>query len=92
MFRSLFSLVDRFLLGRRGCLALLLVCLGLAGCSNLDLRGERFSDNELSNLAGEMRHSDATASSDAFSNKARQIDKNLGGTRPFSSSDSLLAP
>jgi hypothetical protein len=91
MFGFLSILVDRFLLGRCGCLAVLVVCLGMSGCSNLNLRGERFSDNELSDLAGELRQTDATGPSDAFSNKARQIDRNLGGARPFSS-ENLLAP
>ena len=92
MFRFLSPLIDRFLLGGCGCLAVLVVCLGMAGCSNLNLRGEPFSDNELSNVAGQLRQADATGPSDAFSNKARQIDRNLGGSRPFSPGDGLLAP
>ena len=91
MFGFLSILVDRLPLGRCLCLAVLVVCLGTSGCSRLNLRGEPFSDNELSNFAGEVRQADATGPSDAFSNKARQIDRNLGGTRPFSS-DSLLSP
>ncbi len=91
MFRFLSLMVDRFPPGRCCCLAVLIVCLVTAGCSNLNLRGERFADNELSNFAGELRHADTAGPSDAVSNKARQIDKNLGGPRPFSS-DSLLSP
>jgi hypothetical protein len=92
MLGFLSNLVDRFPLGRCWCLAVLVACLGTAGCSNLNLRGERFSDNELSNLAGELRQADTAGPSDAFSNKARQIDRNLGGSRPISSGESWLAP
>ena len=91
MFRFLFTLVDRLPLGRWLCLSVLAVCLGTAGCSPMNLRGEPFADNELSNFAGELRHADQTGPSDAFSNKARQIDRNLGGPRPFSP-EGLLTP
>lgn len=81
MFGSLLTLVDRLPFGRWCCLAVLAVCLGVSGCTNLNLRGDGFTDNELSNLAGQIRGGDQTVQSDAFSNKARQIDRNLGGTR-----------
>ena len=81
MFVSLLTLVDRLPFGRWCCLALLAVCLGVSGCTNLNLRGEGFPDNDLSDLAGQIRRGDQDVHSDAFSNKARQIDRNLGGTR-----------
>jgi hypothetical protein len=58
----------------------------------MNLRGDGFVDNELSNLAGQMRQADELGRSHAFSNKARQIDRNLGGSRPGTPSDNLLAP
>lgn len=82
MFGSLLPLVDRFPFGRWCCLALLAGCLGMSGCTNLNLRGDGFTDNELSNLARQVRGGDHPGQSDAFSNKARQIDMNLGGSRP----------
>jgi hypothetical protein len=91
MFGFLTYLVDRLPPGRCLCLVVLVVCLGASGCSKLDLRGDSFSDNELSNFAGQMRQADSAGPSDAFSNKARQIDRNLGGTRPFSA-DGLVSP
>ena len=74
--------------GRRCGLAVVVVCLGISGCTNLDLRGDRFADNELSNTARQMRAAAADAPSDAFSNKARQIDRSLGGARQVTPGDS----
>jgi len=82
MFGSLLPGVDRLPFGRWCCLAVLAGCLGISGCTNLNLRGDSFPDNGLSNLAGQIRGGDQAAHSDAFSNKARQIDMNLGGSRP----------
>ena len=80
---ALSILVDRLPLGRWCCLALLAACLGTSGCANLNLRGEYFPDNDLANLARQMRQVDELGPSDAFSNKARQIDRDLGGSRPI---------
>ena len=55
--------------------------LAAGGCANLDLRGESFPDDPMSDLAGRLRNVDHDAQSFAFSNKARQIDKNLGTPR-----------
>ncbi len=82
MFASLLNLVDRLARGRWFWLAVLVVCLGQSGCSNLNLRGEGFAEDDLSNLARQARRADDVGHSDAFSNKARQIDANLGGSRP----------
>jgi len=81
MFVSLLTSLDRLRFGRWCCLAVLAVGLGVSGCTHLNLRGEGFADNDLSNLAGQIRRGNQDVPSDAFSNKARQIDRNLGGTR-----------
>jgi hypothetical protein len=93
MFGSFLPLLDRFPLGRWCCLALLAACLGISGCTHVNLRGDGFADNELSNIAREMRQADESGPSHAVSNRARQIDRSLGGSRPVSPSDSpFLAP
>jgi len=81
MFRSLSTLLARLPLGRCCSVAALAACLGISGCTNLNLRGERFPENELSTWAREVRGADETSPSYAFSNKAREIDRNLGGSR-----------
>ncbi|MFH1268581.1 MAG: hypothetical protein ABIK89_22890 [Planctomycetota bacterium] len=81
MFRSVLTLVNRMPLGRWCALATLVVCLGTWGCTTLDLRGEKFAENDLSGWAQQMRHADDQGPSNAFSNKARQIDRSLGGPR-----------
>lgn len=81
MFRSVLTLVDRIPLGRWCALATLFVCLGTWGCTTLDLRGESFAENDLSSWAQQMRHADDQGPSTAYSNKARQIDRSLGGSR-----------
>ena len=82
MFGSFFPLVDRLPFGRWRWLAVLAVCLGTWGCTQMNLRGDGFADSELSDFARDVRQVDDLGQSDAFSNKARQIDMNLGGTRP----------
>jgi len=81
MFRSLCTLIARQPLGHWCRVAALAACLGISGCTTLNLRGDGFADNELSNWAGQMRGVDRLGPSHAFSNKARQIDRNLGGPR-----------
>ena len=65
------------------CLCILAVCglLAVSGCANLNLRGEEYPDNSMSDLAQRIRQVDNQAQSFAFSNKARQIDRNLGPVR-----------
>ena len=65
-------------LGRCCAAAALLVCLGLAGCQAMHLRGESFPDDELSRTARESRPTDNVPEAFSFSNKARQIEHNLG--------------
>lgn len=92
MFGALSLLVGRTLLGRWCRLALLVACLGALGCTNLSLRGDPYPDNELSNLARQMRQADDLGQSHAFSNKARQIEEDLGGPRSASSGEDFWAP
>lgn len=77
MFPLFSILTNRIQIGRRCCLAAVLICLILPGCANLNLRGEAFPESETWSLGGQARGSDGTSESRAFSNKARQIDKNF---------------
>jgi len=82
------QLLDRFALGRWCCLATLVACLGM-GCTSLNLRGEGFRENELSGWARQARQAEDLGPSRAFSNKARQIDRDLGGPRDAVSDSGL---
>ncbi len=55
-----------------------LACLVLAGCTNLDLRGEPFRDDAAFDWSGQVRQSSDRADFFGFSNKARQVEKDLG--------------
>ena len=54
------------------------LCLVVSGCKSWNLRGEEFTDNSLSDFCGQCRQSDDTLETWAFSNKAQQIERNLG--------------
>jgi hypothetical protein len=59
--------------------AALAVCLALSGCCvEMNLRGEGFPQNDLADLAGDLRGADGEDDPAAFSNKAKQISRNLG--------------
>ena len=75
MLSSLPTLVETC---RKGRTALVIVCLGLTGCCNWGLRGEEFPENDLSKLPRQFRAADPDLEPFAFSNKARQIERNLG--------------
>jgi hypothetical protein len=92
MFGAHSLLVGRSLLGRWCRLAVLVACLGVLGCTNLNLRGDPFPENELSTVARQMRQVDDLGQSHAFSNKARQIEQDLGGSRTVSSGEDYWAP
>lgn len=57
------------------CLA---VCGLLVGCSGLDLRGEPFPDDPLARAGRQWRPPQRDGELFGFSNKARQIERNLG--------------
>ena len=54
------------------------ILLATSGCTQLNLRGERFPDDPMSETARRLRQVDERTQSSAFSNKARQIDRSLG--------------
>jgi hypothetical protein len=55
-----------------------IACLGLSGCSRFDLRGESFKEDELSGTFRQLRPRDTKAEPWGVSNKALQIEKDLG--------------
>jgi hypothetical protein len=48
------------------------------GCANVDLRGNRFQENDLSNYCGQYRESDHSSDPYTVTNKGMQIERNLG--------------
>ncbi len=58
--------------------ALLLLGLMLPGCTKANLRGDAFAQDEWSTLPQSFRRADQPGSASAYSNKARQIERNLG--------------
>ncbi len=79
MFRPILSLLKKARIGRWCCAAVLAASLGLPGCTSVNLRGDAFPDNELSGFARQVRGADTSGKSLAWSNKARQIEQDLGG-------------
>lgn len=68
---------------RPGCwgfAAFMAVCLGLSGCCKhaWNLRGDNFADNTLSDQARSYRTADKNNELFGASNKAQQIEKDLG--------------
>lgn len=57
---------------------LLLLGLALPGCTSANLRGDPFAQDEWSTLPQSFRRADETGPPTAYSNKARQIEQNLG--------------
>jgi len=56
----------------------ILACLALSGCANCDLRGEPFPDESLFPWSGQVRQRGEQKEFFGFSNKARQIEQDLG--------------
>ncbi|MHB8902492.1 MAG: hypothetical protein ACYC6Y_27335 [Thermoguttaceae bacterium] len=56
----------------------LALCLSLTGCASQNLRGGAFADDEWSTMPRSMRPADDQGLPTAYSNKARQIERNLG--------------
>jgi len=71
-------LIKQFGLGLVGLLAAASFCLGLPGCTSLDLRGDGFQDNGLSSFCQKYRPADDSIEPWAFSNKAQQIERDFG--------------
>ncbi len=60
-------------------LQIMILFLGIfGGCAQLDLRGKGFSEDTNSRIFRQFRHDSPQEPSSAFSNKARQIERNLG--------------
>jgi len=55
-----------------------LVCLGISGCANVDLRGERFQPDPAFELGSQLRKPDDRTKPVAVTNKSIQIERNLG--------------
>ena len=56
----------------------LVFSLWLTGCASTSLRGGSYFEDEWSTLPKSMRRADDPSAPTAYSNKARQIERNLG--------------
>jgi len=56
----------------------LVLCLSLTGCASDTLRGGSFLENEWTTLPKTMRPVEDQGPPTAYSNKAKQIERNLG--------------
>ncbi len=59
-------------------MAAIVACLGLSGCAKCSLRGDNFNDNSLADQCRSYRKPDAKNELFGFSNKAQQIEKDVG--------------
>ncbi len=57
---------------------MLAACLGLAGCARFNLRGDPFPEDDISALSRQLRPHDTNAEAWGASNKALQIENDLG--------------
>jgi hypothetical protein len=71
-------LLRTILFGRLGRCAAMLLCLGLSGCTNFNLRGDGYPDDELTKWTGQFRATDDQDDAFVWSNKGRQINNNFG--------------
>lgn len=78
MTSSAFRQFGKRILHRLAPWTLVVLCLSMAGCANETLRGGSFFEDNWSTLPQSMRHPDDQAAPTAYSNKARQIERNLG--------------
>ena len=62
--------------GSRCFAAVLVACLGLPGCANLDIGGSETADGQISDLFGPVRPADSDREFFGVSNKAREIERN----------------
>jgi hypothetical protein len=67
-------------MARVGWSLVLAACLCFSGCVNMDaLRGDSFPEDENTRLCEQLRPRDKDNDPFVFSNKARQINRHLGG-------------
>ena len=78
MFRSTSDSGRVLWLCRWCCAAVMAACLGLSGCANLDLRGERFQHDPMLEWAGTVRPRDQQTRPFAVTNKGLQIERDFG--------------
>lgn len=78
MFRPIATWIERLRISRTCWIVALLACLGLSGCAGFDLRGESFKEDELSGTARQLRPRENKNEAWGTSNKALQIEKDLG--------------
>jgi hypothetical protein len=84
MFRSVPNLLGQMRIGFLSCCAILTLSLAISGCcSPAHLRGESYPEDELSSFIGQFRQPGGDDDAFVFSNKAKQINRNLGGSRPI---------
>lgn len=57
---------------------MLVACAAVPGCAKFDLRGEPFKEDEFSLMPRQLRPREKQEESWGVSNKAIQIEKNLG--------------
>lgn len=65
-------------LGRWAWVALVLFQVGLSGCRSWDLRGESFPEDDFSSMPKRLRPFEPGSEAFGVSNKALQIERNLG--------------
>ena len=58
--------------------SVLVLCLSMTGCASDTLRGGSFLEDDWSTLPKSMRPAEEQATPTAYSNKAKQIERNLG--------------
>jgi hypothetical protein len=58
--------------------SVLVFCLSIAGCASDTLRGGSFLEDDWSTMPTTMRRAEDQGSPTAYSNKAKQIERNLG--------------
>jgi len=78
MFATLSRLFKSLLSGPWFRATVLVGCLALSGCQHVDLRGEKFPEDELSRLSRRLRPRDTETEPAGVANKARQIEGDLG--------------
>ncbi len=78
MFGSLARVIKSLRIQRYCWLVAMIACLVLPGCAKVNLRGESFKEDELSGTVRQLRPRDQNAEPWGVSNKALQIERNLG--------------
>lgn len=66
------------LLGRWSCLLVVLFAVSVPGCQSWNLRGETFPEDEFSGMPKHLRPFEPGSEAFGVSNKALQIERNLG--------------